>query len=117
MEYHESPNMGYFILKKSPDGFYSFTLHTEDDEAILDSGNYESKKEAEDGVESMRTIASFSSRYNQKRTPDNHLYFVLMSANDRVVGTSKYYASRDTLEADIDAVMRVAPQANIIDQS
>ena len=109
--------MGYFVLKKSPDGFYSFTLHTEDDEAILDSGNYESRKEAEEGVESIRTIASFSSRFNQKRTPDNHLYFVLMSANDRVVGTSKYYASRDTLEADIDAVMRLAPQANVIDQS
>ncbi len=109
--------MGYFILNKSQEGFYSFTLQTEEDEAILDSGNYESKKEAEDGIESIRTIASFSSRYNQKRTPDNHLYFVLTAANDHVVGTSKYYASSDTLEADIDAVMRLAPLAKIIDRS
>ena len=109
--------MGYFILKKSPDGFYSFSLHSKDDEPILDSGNYESKSEAEDAIESMRTIASFSSRYNQKHTTDNHLYFVLKAANDKIMGTSKYYASRETLELDIDAVMRLAPQANVIDQS
>ena len=109
--------MGYFILKKSPDGFYSFSLHTDNDESILDSGNYESKKEAEEGIESMRTIASFSSRYNQKHTTDNHLYFVLQAANDKSVGTSKYYASLSTLEADIDAVMQLAPQAKIVDQS
>jgi len=109
--------MGYFVLKKSPDGFYSFSLCTKDDEPILDSGNYESKKEAEEGIESMRTIASFSSRYNQKHTTDNHLYFVLQAANDKIVGTSKYYASIGTLEADIDAVMQLAPKANIVDQS
>ncbi|MDB3906457.1 YegP family protein [Crocinitomicaceae bacterium] len=109
--------MGYFILKKSQDGFYSFSLHAKDDESILESGNYESKKEAEDGIESMRTIASFSSRYNQKHTTDNHYYFVLKAANDKVVGKSKYYASRSTLEADVDAVMQLAPLANVIDES
>lgn len=109
--------MGYFLLKKSPDGFYSFSLHTENDVALLDSVNFESRKEAEDAIESMRTIASFSSRYNQKHTTDNHYFFELKAANDKIMGTSKYYASQSTLELDIDTVMHLAPQANIVDQS
>ncbi|XOV68512.1 MAG: YegP family protein [Fluviicola sp.] len=108
--------MGYFVLKKGPDGFYSFSLHTDNHESIMDSVNYESKKEAEDGIETVRTIGSFSSRYNQKRTTDNHHYFVLMTANDKVIGTSKYYASVDTLEADVDIVMHVVADAEVKDE-
>lgn len=108
--------MGYFILKKNPDGFYYFSLYTEEDEAILDSRNYESKDVAESDIEAIRTIASFSSRYNQKRAADNHLYFVLTAANGTVMGTSKYYASMETLEADIDIVMRSAPEAEVVEK-
>jgi len=109
--------MGYFILKKGKDDQFYFTLYAGNNRAILQSEGYKSKSSAENGIESTRTNASFSSRFHQKRSLDDKLYFVLKAANGQVIGTSEMYETMNALEKGIDSVMRNAPQAKVEDNT
>jgi len=109
--------MGFYILKNTQDKLYtfSFVVNDESDE-LLCSETYNSKEEVEGGVDLMRTIASFSSRYHQKRSDDDQHYFVIKAANDQLVATSRLFPSTDLLEEAIDRVMHLASEANVEDR-
>lgn len=106
--------MGHFILNQKDRGIFSFSLLSDNNSVLLESESYDSKDAAENGIESMRTIASFSSRFNQMRTEDNHHYFLLMAANDQIMGKSKLYDSIEAMEVGIEEVMQCAGQANVV---
>lgn len=109
--------MGYFVLKKGKDGSFSFSLHATDKASLLDSESYDSKDAVSNAIESMRTIASFSSRFNHKRSDDNRHYFVVLAANDTVMGTSPMYDTMDAMEQGIEIVMQCAPSAKTVDEA
>ncbi|GAB5415922.1 MAG: hypothetical protein Crog4KO_07030 [Crocinitomicaceae bacterium] len=81
------------------------------------SEHYESKDSAENGIDSLRTIASFSSRFNHKRSENDQHYFEVKTANDQVIGTSELFASLELAEQGVEAVMQCAPVANIVDET
>lgn len=108
--------MGFYILKNTQDKLYTFSFTLNDEEELLYSELYDSKEAVEDGVDLMRTIASFSSRYHQKRSDDDQHYFVIKAANDQLVATSKLFPTMDLLEEAIDVVMHLASEANVEDR-
>jgi uncharacterized protein YegP (UPF0339 family) len=109
--------MGYFTLNKGKDGLFNFSLHSDAGNLLIESEDYESKDATESGIDLMRTIASFLSRFNQMRAEENQHYFLLMAANDKVIGTSGMYPTLKAMEKGIEEVMQCASLANVVDDT
>lgn len=108
--------MGYFTLNTGKEGLFNFSLHSDDGAVLLTSERYESKDAAESGIDSMRTIASFLSRFNQMRTEEDQHYFLIMAANDKVIGTSRMYSTLKSMENGIEEVMQCVSLANVVNE-
>ncbi len=109
--------MGYFTLKIGVDSKFYFSLHADNDEIILQSEAYDSRRSAENGIDSTQTNASFESRFDRRRSQNDQQYFVLKAANGQVIGTSEMYLHESGLENGIASVMKNAPRANVIDET
>jgi uncharacterized protein YegP (UPF0339 family) len=55
-----------FEIRRAADGKYVFNLKSANDQVILTSQNYESKKAAKGGIESVRQNAALDERYEEK---------------------------------------------------
>lgn len=109
--------MGNFTLFKGTDGQFYFNLDAENEEVILQSEAYTTKRSAENGIESTRTNASFESRFDRRRSSDDLHYFVLKAANGLVIGVSEMYERESAMETGIASVMKNAPSALVIDKT
>lgn len=109
--------MGYYILKKGEDDQYYFNLHADNHQVILRSEGYTRKEAAENGIESTRTNAAFSSRFHLKRAQNDEIYFVLKAANGQIIGVSEMYKTTQAAEKGIESVIRNAPNANVVDDT
>jgi uncharacterized protein YegP (UPF0339 family) len=84
---------------------------------ILTSQTYESKESAEDGIGSARQNALFDERYEERVDPNGHPYFLLVAANQEVIGRSQMYSSRAAMRKGIASVKKNAHVAEFIDYS
>lgn len=105
--------MGYFTLKTGSNGQYYFSLHASNGEKILQSEGYTSKQSAENGIASVKTNASFDSRYDRRTASNGQFYFVLKAANGEIIGTSEMYTSQAGRDNGIQSVKTNAPDAPI----
>lgn len=106
-----------FEIKKAVDGRYVFNLRAANDLVILTSQPYESKESAMDGIESVRRNVESSENFEEKTGKDGHPYFVLVAANNQVIGRSQMYSSRAAMRKGIACVRKNSPVADIIDYS
>jgi len=106
---------GKFVLKKSSNDKYYFSLKAGNGEIILSSEMYESRSGAENGIESVKENAPLDIRYEKKTSSGSQPYFVLKAANGQIIGTSEMYSSTAARDNGIESVKKNAPGAGTED--
>ena len=102
-----------FEIKQASNGQYMFNLKSGNGQIILTSEMYSSKSGAENGVASVRTNAPLDERYERKTNSKGSPYFVLLAANNQVIGKSETYSSNAAMENGIAAVKSSAAEAKV----
>ena len=102
---------GSFKISQSKDGKFFFSLMAENGQVVLSSQRYTAKKNAKDGIESVKKNAGDDSRYERKQSKRGAPFFVLKAANAQVIGTSEEYSSAKAMEDGIASVKRLAKNA------
>lgn len=108
---------GTYALTKNTDGRFLFNLKSDNGEKILTSQSYEAKQGAQDGIESVRSIAKVDAQFDRMASKDDKPYFVLKATNGEVIGTSQQYSSPSAMEKGIQSVMENAPAATVDDNT
>ena len=108
---------GTFVIEKSDDGKFFFNLEAGNHEKVLTSETYNQKKDALDGIESVKKNAPLDERYEQKVSKGGHPFFVLKAANHQVIGKSEEYSSESAMKDGIAVVKKIAPDADTKDKA
>jgi uncharacterized protein YegP (UPF0339 family) len=108
---------GKFVLGKSSNGQYRFSLKASNGQTILTSELYTEKRGAQGGIESVKRNAPVGERYERKTAKNGDAYFVLKASNGQVIGQSETYSSTAAMEGGIQSVMKNAPDAAVDDQT
>ena len=106
---------GKFELKKAKDGQFFFNLKAANGQVILKSERYKGKKSAENGIESVKTNSAIDERFDRRESKKGEPYFVLLAANNQVIGQSELYSSADSMENGIESVKKNGPGAGVDD--
>lgn len=106
-----------FEIQTAADGKYVFDLKSANDRVILTSQAYESRESAREGIVSVRQNAPIEERYEERSGADGRRYFVLIAANQQVLGRSQMYSTREALRKGIASVRKNGPIAEIVDLS
>lgn len=106
-----------FVLKKSPNGQYRFTLKAGNGETILSSEHYTTKASAETGIDAVKTNAPIDARYERKTAANGQFMFNLKAANHQVIGTSETYKTEAGRDNGIESVKTNAPTARVDDET
>ncbi len=106
---------GKFELKTAKTGKVHFNLKASNGQIILTSEKYETRKAAENGIESVRKNAPNDARFERKKAKDGSPYFVLKAANGEPIGKSEMYKTSKSMENGIASVGKNAPDAAVVD--
>lgn len=106
-----------FELREATNGRFMFNLKAANQEIVLTSQMYTTKRNAEEGIASVAQNATLKARYGEKVGATGKPYFVLHAANKLVIGRSEMYASRAAMRKGIASVKRNAPAAELVDIS
>lgn len=106
---------GYFKITKNSCATqsYHWVLKAPNNETILTSETYSSRRMAENGINSARENSSDSSKFEEKIARDGSYYFNLLAKNHQVVGTSEMYTSKQGMQNGIKAVASYANHATV----
>ncbi len=104
-----------FRLRQAADGQSYFNLTAENNQIILTSETYTTKQAALKGIESVRANGPLAERFERRKSSDGRDYFVLKAANHEIIGTSEMYSSAPALENGVQAVIRVAGSAVVVE--
>lgn len=104
-----------FEMKTAKGGKFSFNLKSGNGQVVLTSGTYDTKKNAEKGIASVKKNAASDKRFERKEAKNGELYFVLTASNGEVIGKSEMYKRKTGLENGIASVKKNAPDANVAD--
>lgn len=102
-----------FKISKNDAGEYSFNLTAANGEKILASERYTTRGAAADGINSVKSNAGNSDRYELRVARDEQLYFVLKGGNHEVIGVSEMYTSSAARDGGIAAVKANASAAGV----
>jgi uncharacterized protein YegP (UPF0339 family) len=106
-----------FVLFRGSDKQFYFRLQAANGKPILQSSGYTKKDSAHDGIASVKENASDGDRYDRRESSDDQCYFVLLAANNEIIGTSEMYKTTGSREDGIAAVVKTAPTAPADDQT
>jgi hypothetical protein len=106
---------GKFEIKTAKNGKVHFNLKASNGQVILSSETYDSRKSAENGIESVRKNSQVDARFERKTAKDGSAYFVLKAANGEPIGKSEMYKSVRSMENGIASVKKHAPDAVVAD--
>jgi uncharacterized protein YegP (UPF0339 family) len=104
---------GYFELKSSDQGRFSFNLKAGNHEVVLSSQPYASRRSALAGIAAVRNCAPQAERFQRKLAKDNSVYFVLRAGNGQIIGKSQMYPAVPAMENGIRSVMANGTSATI----
>lgn len=104
-----------FEIKESSNGQYYFRLVAANNEVILSSEMYTEKASAKKGIASVKENAPKDERYDRRTSGYEQPYFVLLAGNNKVIGKSEVYSSKQAMENGIEAVKKAAPSAEIVE--
>ncbi len=107
-------NPKYEIFKGKDDQFY-FRLKAGNGEIILASEGYASKQGAQNAIESVRSASLSENGFEGREAKDGRHYFVVLAANQQVIGMSEMYDSTAGRDGGIDSVRANAPKSPVED--
>lgn len=108
---------GKFLLKKSKNDKFYFSLLAGNGQVILGSEMYEAKASATNGIESVKKNAPDDARYERLVGKDDSPYFTLKAGNGQVIGQSQMYSSEAARDNGIESVKTNAPTAVVVDET
>ena len=101
------------IMKKSEAREpFSWTFQ-DNGKSILRSENYKEKRNAVNGIASVKKNCGNDKRYELKTSSNGKFFFNLKAANGQVIGTSPMFASEADRQAAIDALKTQGPSATV----
>jgi hypothetical protein len=106
---------GKFVLKKTGNGKFSFTLSASNGLVILTSQAYADKSGAVSGVESVRKNAGKGANFEKRTAKNGKPYFVLKASNQEVIGQSQMYSLASSMKKGIASVQANARSAKLED--
>jgi len=106
---------GKFEMKTAKNGKFFFNLKASNGQIILSSEMYETRKAADNGVESVKKNAASEARYERKKSNKGEDYFILKASNGQEIGRSEMYSSPAGMENGIQSVQKNAPDAAVVD--
>lgn len=109
--------MAKFIINRSKDGSFEYTLVETDGEVILSSQGYGSKQGCKIGIGSVQSNAGADEQYERKKGRNGKVSFNLLSHNGRVIGEGGKFASEASMEKVITFLKKKAKSAKIVDVS
>ncbi|MGB7070452.1 MAG: YegP family protein [Pyrinomonadaceae bacterium] len=104
-----------FELKTGKTGKFHFNLKAGNGQVILTSERYETRKAAENGIESVKKNSANDGRFERKKAKDGSPFFTLKAANGEPIGKSEMYKSTSSMENGIASVKTNAPKARTVD--
>jgi uncharacterized protein len=107
----------HFKLLKSTNNQFYFVLRAANNEVILTSETYTEKASALNGISSVKENAPQDARYDRLDSAKTEPYFVLKAGNNKVIGTSEMYSSKQARDGGISAVKAAAPGAEMVDET
>lgn len=105
-----------YRLYVGKDTKYHFSLIAPNNENILKSQAYSSKANAEKGIHSVRENGPNREHYKIETAVNGDHYFNLHATNGQVIGTSQMYSSKQAAEKGIEAVMKYAADAPVVEE-
>lgn len=96
--------MAFELFKSPKSGKFHFRLKAKNNQIILASEAYNSKKNAENGIASIKKHATSMKNFETKQAKDGRGYFVVKAKNGEVIGTSQMYKSRSGLKNGMNSV-------------
>jgi uncharacterized protein YegP (UPF0339 family) len=109
--------MGKFVITRSVNGEFQFSLTAHNGETILSSEGYSTKVNCHDGIDSVKRNAADENHYDRKIAFNGKLYFTLESTNGQTIGISKLYENETGCLNGILSVKTHAPDAIIQDST
>ncbi len=106
---------GKFECFKDKAGEHRFRLKAGNGETILSSEGYSSKKNCDNGIESVRRNAAIPERFEKTQTEGGKFRFNLKASNGQVVGVSQNYDSEAGRDNGIKSVEKNAPDATVVE--
>ena len=106
---------GKFELKKAKNEQFYFNLKASNGQIILKSEMYKAKTGAKNGIESVKKNSASDEQYDRRKSKKGDSYFVLLAANNQVIGQSEMYSSASAMENGIKSVKTNGPDASIDD--
>ncbi|HWU52994.1 MAG TPA: YegP family protein [Tahibacter sp.] len=107
---------GKFTIFTGKSGKTYFNLKAGNGEIILASQGYVDKSGARNGVESVRTNAAHTERFEKKVSGNGKFHFNLKAGNGQVIGNSEMYESEKARDAGIASVASNAPGAALVEE-
>jgi len=102
-----------FIIGKTKNDQFQFTLTAKNGQVILTSEQYNSKSACRNGIESVKKNAADASKFSKLTAKNGKFYFNLIAANGQIIGTSQMYSSESNRDNGIRSVEENAPKAGI----
>jgi len=106
---------GKFELKQAKNEQFYFNLKASNGQIILKSEMYKAKTGAKNGIESVKKNSASDERYDRRKSKKGDSYFVLLAANNQVIGQSEMYSSASAMENGIKSVKTNGPDAGVDD--
>lgn len=106
---------GKFEVKKSKNGQYVFALRATNQEIILSSETYKTRRGALGGVSSVKKNAATDTRFEKKVASNGEHYFILKASNGRTIGRSETYKTERSCDKGIESVRKNAPEAKVVE--
>ena len=107
----------HFEMFRGENNQFYFRLRAANGEPILASEGYVAKAGCQKGIDSVKKNAESATNFDRKESQAGEPYFVLKAVNHEVISTSEMYKTGASMENGIEAVMRVAPEAPVEDET
>jgi uncharacterized protein YegP (UPF0339 family) len=107
----DSTKTGRFETFTGADGKIYFHLLAANGEKVLASQGYASKKDAEEGIATVRFNGQQTDAYQLLQAKDGEWYFDLLAGNWQVIGTGELYVSKSNAQRGLETVASVVESA------
>lgn len=89
--------MGKFVIIRKNSGGFQFYLKAANGEMLLSSDTYITKTSCENGIFSVKNNLRDASKLVRHIMEDGKAYFNIKAINERIIGTSQIYNSKELM--------------------
>ncbi|MDQ6530954.1 YegP family protein [Flavobacterium sp. LHD-85] len=94
--------MGRFIIYKTVNGEFQFTLKNEKNQTLITSTTYLTKANCKKGIERFKIYTQHHNRFHKRINSNWLFYFYLKAPNGHIIGTSSLHESVLSRDQSID---------------